>query len=71
MSTEYLYGIKPEELVDLKYYDALKFKLDSAHKIFRELYIEGKDPDRVFWVDKAVNHTRRLIQERDSEWSPN
>ena len=67
-STEYLYNIKPEQLYGLEYYEALKFKLDNCTELFRKLYMHPEDNERLFWVNKAMNHTQKLLNERDSEW---
>ena len=66
-STEYLYNIKPEELDGLEYWAGLKLKIDSATKLFALLYTSAQDTDRLFYVNKAIIHTRKLINERDEE----
>ncbi len=64
-TTEYLFGFPPEDLDNYHYWDALQYKLDKGITLFRKIYISGEDPDRCFWVNKAVEHTRDLLKERD------
>jgi len=68
-TTEYLYGIKPIELEGLDYYSALQYKYNQGVKLYQELYLkENKTEDdniRLFHVEKAVRHTKKLIDERD------
>jgi len=64
-TTEYLYGIKPEELGDKMYWDALEHRITNGMKLFKELYTSGRDQERCFWVNKAIEHTRELLRERD------
>ena len=65
--TEYLYGIKPEQLDGLEYWDALKLKKENAEILYEELYVTGIDKEREFWVYKALKHTEKLIGERDEQ----
>ena len=64
-STWYLYGILPDELLAMPYKVALQFKLDCGKELFKLLYnTDGeKDKDRLFHVQKAINHTRMLLDE--------
>ncbi len=63
-TTKYLYDITPEELDGHTYWSGLDFKLKKATELFRELYVANKDGDRMFYVNKAMEHTRELIEER-------
>ena len=67
MTTQFLYGIDPEELASLKYYDALKLKKEKGKELYRKLYVgDIKEEDhRMFYVLKAVQHTEKLLHERD------
>ena len=73
-STNYLYGINPEELISLKYYQALKYKLEQGRFLIRRIYKELEDQHidreiagelevRRHWVEKAIRHTENLISE--------
>ncbi len=64
-TTEYLYGIKPSELDSHTYWSGLNFKIKEGTNLFRELYKSKEDNERLFWVNKAIEHTRKLINERD------
>ena len=68
-TTQYLYGIEPEELDNKYYFEALKYKLESGSKLYKSLYEikeqTKKESDRTFWVLDAIDHTRKLIQERE------
>lgn len=64
-STKYLFNIEPEELDDLTYWDALDYKLAKGWDLFIDLYNNKHDPERLFYVNKAVEHTRELKEERD------
>ena len=69
-TTEYLYGIQPTELDNKFYYEALEYKLDKGSQLYRELYPNSKDKetnDRIFFVLKALDHTRELLEERKGE----
>jgi len=68
MKTEYLYSIKPETLDNMYYYEALKFKYEKAKTLYEKLYsIKNRtwyQHVRIFFVEKAIRHTQKLIQER-------
>lgn len=64
-TTKYLFGIEPSELDDLKYWEALDYKLAKGWELFIELYTNQHDPERLFYVNKAVEFTRQLKKERD------
>ena len=64
-TTKYLYGVDLQFLSDMRYFDALKYKLDSAKKLYWKLYEEAGDPIRMFHIEKAMNHTQQLIDEKD------
>lgn len=62
-STQYLYDINPSELRGMGYEEALEYKLAGAREVYRNLYSDGEDYDRQFWVLRALEHTRNLIEE--------
>ena len=68
MKTQYLYGINPEELDPMLYYEALTFKHINARQLYEKLYIMKNktwfNNVRLFFVEKAMKHTWKLIQER-------
>ena len=68
-TTQYLYGIEPEELDNKYYFPALKHKVETGKKLYKYIHnIENKtkeESDREFWVLDALNHTRKLIKERE------
>ena len=67
-TTQYLYGIEPEELDNKYYFEALKYKLEAGGILYERLYKleETKEiSDRKFWVLDAISHTRKLIKERE------
>ncbi len=66
-TTKYLYGIEPESLDNMGYWEGLRYKITNGISLFRHLYKSGKDQDRCFWVNKAVDHTRELLKERDEQ----
>lgn len=70
-TTEYLFGINPEELDNKFYYEALDYKLQKAKELYNKLYDSGKKDhktrDRMFYVLEAVDHTRKLIEERTKD----
>jgi hypothetical protein len=67
-STEYLYGIKPAELENKLYFEALQYKKEEGRKLYLKLY---DNKDRVWeedvqfhYVNKAQVHTQSLLDER-------
>ena len=68
MKTQYLYGINPENLDKMLYYEALTFKYIHAKKLYEELYLSTNknwyNTVRIFFVEKAMTHTWKLIEER-------
>ena len=66
-STEYLYGIKPQDFEDMKYFDALEFKKQQGQKLYKSLYITirtTREDVRMHYVAKALKHTQKLLDER-------
>lgn len=66
MTTEFLYGIKPEVLEPMKYFEALEHKLMAGKYLYQGLYL-GLVPDenhRMFYVEKAMRHTEKLLAEK-------
>lgn len=67
-STQYLYGIDPEELTGMLYFDALQYKYDAGTRLYRKLWLIPKkteeEQDRMFYVEKAQRHTKALLDER-------
>ena len=41
-TTEYLYGIQPEELDHMDYWIALRYKLEKGKELFNYLYLNWK-----------------------------
>lgn len=67
LNTEYLYNINPKGLEDKLYFEALEYKLEKGKKLYSELY-DAKDKEsqnRKFYVYKAIEHTRKLIEEKE------
>jgi len=67
-STEYLYGVEPKEFSDMIYKDAIKFKHEKAKEVYKTLYNIGpvkseEDALREFYVEKAIAHTKMLMDE--------
>ena len=65
-STYYLYGIEPHELMDMPYQVALQFKLDCGSELYNMMYqlpSREQDKDRMFYILKAITHTRELLAE--------
>ena len=67
-TTQYLYGIEPVELENKFYLEALKYKLESGMKLHKEIYLSNssygsEEHNRLFYVQKAIAHTRKLINE--------
>jgi len=66
--TEYLYGIQPKELDNKGYFKALEYKKTAGMKLYRSLFLKHdktkEDSDRMFYVNKAIEHTRKLLDER-------
>lgn len=65
--TEYLYGIKVGEFINLPYGEAVKLKHKKGRELYEKLY-EIKAPDfedevRTFKVRKALLHNEKLIRE--------
>ncbi len=66
-STFYLYGILPNELEGMEYFDALEFKKKHCIDLYRRLYHMKRDNAadvQLHYVLKALNHTEALISER-------
>lgn len=68
-STQYLYGIDPAELENKFYFEALEYKRQSGIKLYRLLFLNHDRTDeedkRMFYVEKALRHTEKLIGERN------
>ena len=68
LKTEYLYGIAPETLDDILYFDALKFKLEFGKILYGKLLKLSEQTEyehiREFHVGKALKHTQKLLDER-------
>jgi len=67
--TEYLYGIQPKELDNKGYFKALEYKKIAGMKLYRSLFLKHdktkEDSDRMFYVERAIKHTGKLLKERD------
>ena len=67
-STEYLYGITPQDLEDMKYFEALEYKKQQGQKLYKSLYDmrrNEREDVRMHYVAKALKHTQKLLDERD------
>ncbi len=79
-STEFLYELDMDVLAKMIYFDALQYKLNCAKRLYRRLHyeVEGKSRaqvekeygsvsiiNRMFFVEKAIEHTKRLIKEKE------
>jgi len=66
--TEYLYGIQPKELDNKGYFKALEYKKIAGINLYRSLFLKHdktkEDNDRMIYVNKAIEHTRKLLDER-------
>lgn len=62
-STVYLYNVEPSELSEMKYKDALEYKVKNGKILYNELWFSDRDPKRKFHVLKAVRHTEKLLFE--------
>jgi len=69
MKTEYLYGIQPSELENKFYYEALAYKKEAGQRLLKALYLKDDRTEeegvRLFFVQKAINHTQSLLDERE------
>lgn len=65
--TQYLYGVKVEDFMSLRYVKALEFRLEKGKALYEELYyIEKKDFEdevRIHRVYKAIKHNEKLLRE--------
>lgn len=65
--TSYLYGIEPNDLIGMNYINAIQYKRDKGTQLFKKLYFmhnrTEEEEERLFHVRKAVEHTRKLIEE--------
>lgn len=64
-TTRYLYDVDLDFLSEMRYFDALRYKRDSAKKLYWKLYEEAGDPVRMFHIEKAIKFTEDLINEKD------
>lgn len=67
-STQYLYGIDPSEIRDMRYEDALEYKLNHAKDLFARMTMDRmvksyEDEERLHYVYKAMRHTQNLLKE--------
>ncbi len=66
-STFYLYGVLPNELEGMEYFEALEFKKENGKNLYTRLYHMRRDNSedvQMHYVLKALNHTEDLISER-------
>lgn len=66
-TTQYLYGIEPEEFKDLNYVDALVYKIRAAHKLIHHLMYDfhytTRDDIRAGKVHGAIKFNEGLLKE--------
>ena len=67
-STQYLYGIRPVELENKMYFEALQYKYDACTALYRTLYLKHNKTEeedvQMFHVERAQKFTKRLLDER-------
>lgn len=68
MTTQYLYNINPKELIDMKYKQALEYKLFHAKELYHTMMLQKRntsynDDERSHYVWKAMIHTQKLLDE--------
>jgi len=67
-TTQYLYGIEASELDNKFYFEALSYKVDKGGALYKKLYMtenrNKEEDDRMFYVLRALDKTRELIEER-------
>jgi hypothetical protein len=77
-TTQYLYGLRPDDFWHLPYGEALKVKLESGKALLGELEIRERNIDyeseeayalreRIYYVQKAVFHNERLLREKENQ----
>ena len=68
-TTQYIYGIDPDELENKYYFEALQYKKEEGIKLYRKLFLKHNktedDTTQMFWVAKGLDHTEKLLD----EWS--
>lgn len=73
--TEYLYGVDVIRFVFLPYKWAIKYKLEKGIELMHTLYLmdnkDFEDEVRLFYVNKAINHNKKLLSEIPSTYSTN
>jgi len=65
-TTFYLYGIEPERLMQLNYFEAITLKHELAKDLIAELYeepMDSRDEDRIAKVHKAIKHNQDVLKE--------
>jgi len=66
-TTLYLYGCTPAVFQHKLYEEALEAKLEYGTKHYRRLFLKHDktkdEQDQMFWVEKALSHTRKLLEE--------
>ncbi len=66
-TTQYLYGINPEEFKDLNYVDAIVYKIRAAHKLIHHLMYDfhyaERDDTRGNKVQDAIKFNEGLLRE--------
>ncbi len=64
--TEYLYDLDPTLLKDMKYEDAIRYKILHANNLIARLmdvHWSGRDDERVSSVHKAIKFNEKLLKE--------
>jgi len=65
-TSKYLYGVSAKAFKDLRYQDALIFKIRSAERLVKDLVKEHymvRDEYRISDIQKAVKFNRALLAE--------
>ncbi len=69
-TTEYLYGVSPQDFMDLSYVDALGFKITKAKELLEKLvYVHAyaRDDDRIKDILNAIGFNKNLLEELERE----
>ena len=73
-SSEYYYGVSFEVWQDMKYFDAIKKRVECAKKLYEELWIEQQNSrtelpfekrKRLWKVEKALRDNQKLLNEKN------
>lgn len=60
--SEYLFGLKEEEYINLPYLEALKIQRDAGNRLYCKLYKEGVEFERVSMIRIHLVEIESLIK---------